>query len=305
MPDQTTALPDTFSYSEQQAGIARVLAKDLFFIGAYPKSGTTWLQVMLNAHPEIICRGEGHLLDRFAPLLEGAVNTQNNFIRQKNTTVFRGLPPFPRFEEQHLLFLLVSAIALILGRSDDRRDVRVIGEKTPDNLRYFPLLGRLFPTAKFLHVVRDGRDCAVSAWFHNLRVNAKELHRRHGTFDRFSEDTARRWTPWVEGGLRFCAARPERCMTVRYEDMVERGDDTMRAVLGFLGVEASADVVRRCIAAGAFEAMSGGRQRGIEDRGSFTRLGLPGNWRDHLTAESNGVFQAIAGEMLTRLGYQG
>ncbi|MFP6691035.1 MAG: sulfotransferase, partial [Alphaproteobacteria bacterium] len=44
-----------------QKGAEAVYAKPLFFICGAIKSGTTWLQLMLDAHPDIACRGEGHL----------------------------------------------------------------------------------------------------------------------------------------------------------------------------------------------------------------------------------------------------
>lgn len=292
-----------FRYDALQADIAQVMAKDLFFIAAYPKSGTTWLQVMLDAHPEICCRGEGHFVDRLTPLLHRAAELYNGFIGQRNTTVFRELPPFPQFEDKHLFYLLASAMSLLLGKDEAARTARVIGEKTPDNLSCLPLLMTLFPRAKFLHVVRDGRDCAVSAWFHNQRANPQELVRRHGTLDRFVDHLAERWNLLVQLGLQFAAAHPDRCLLVRYEDLSLRPAETMQTVLGFLGVDTAA--VAQCLAAGAFERMSGGRPRGVEDRESFMRLGVPGNWRDHLTEERNRAFLAVAGKALAQLGYQG
>lgn len=104
-------------------------------------------------------------------------------------------------------------------RSNDRRCVRVIGEKTPNNLVYFSPLKQLFAKAKFLDVVRDGRDCIVSTWFHNPRTNPAELQRRHPSFEDFAESLAASWKAWVEGGMRFGESRPDRCIIVRYEDL--------------------------------------------------------------------------------------
>ena len=88
-------------------------------------------------------------------------------------------------------------------RSNDRRCVRVIGEKTPNNLVYFSPLKQLFAKAKFLDVVRDGRDCIVSTWFHNPRTNPAELQRRHPSFEDFAESLAASWKAWVEAACDF------------------------------------------------------------------------------------------------------
>jgi Sulfotransferase family len=296
-------LPQTFSYQDLHANIAELLAKDLFFIGAHPKSGTTWLQTMLNAHPEVSCSGEGHFLNRFAPLLENALKTHNQLIARKNGSIFKEFKPFPRFDNAEFSYLLASAIALMLLRSNDHRQARTIGEKTPDNVMHFTRLAALYPQAKFLHVVRDGRDCAVSTWFHNLRVNPGETQRRYKDVADLALAIAKIWKNHVEHGMRFCTANPGRCLVIRYENLVSQPRKTMRAVFRFLGVDASLDILHCCVDEGRFEKMSGGRPPGIEDRTSFLRQGMPGNWRQHFNAETNRAFLEIAGDPMRQLGY--
>ena len=291
-------------YQDLHANIEKFLAKDLFFIGAHPKSGTTWLQVMLNAHPEISCSGEGHFINRFAPLLETAVKTHNQLIARKNGSIFREFKPFPLLGQHEFTYLVASAISLMMMRATDFQRARVIGEKTPDNVLHFAQLAAIFPNAKFLHVLRDGRDCVVSTWFHNLRVNPEETQRRYQTMHDFITFMAKSWSSYVDRGLRFQAAYPQRCLTVRYEDMVANPRDAMRAVFQFLSVDVSLAVLRRCVEAGKFETMSGGRQPGEENRASFLRQGMPENWRQHLTPEDNKAFLDIAGNVMTRVGYK-
>jgi Sulfotransferase family len=305
MPDQGNQPSVTINYLEQHADIRNFFAKDLFFIGANPKSGSTWLQVMLNAHPDISCRGEGHFIDRLSPSLRDALKQHSALITLKNTTIFNELPPFPPFLNEHFRYLLTSAIALLLMQSANPRTARVIGEKTPNNVVHFAQLHALFPHAKFLHVLRDGRDCAVSAWFHNQRTNPEELRRRHPTFEHFAESIAQSWKVIVAAGNAFCATHPGRCLTVRYDELSLHPRETMVAVLAFLGVAADDNIVARCVDQGAFEKMSGGRLPGMEDRSSFMRQGQSGNWRQHFTPEANRRFLSIAGEAMTLSGFHG
>ena len=50
-----------------------------------------------------------------------------------------------------------------------------------------------FPRAKFIHLVRDGRDCAVSGWFHNRRISPDWLNGAHPSLDAYSAATAVEW----------------------------------------------------------------------------------------------------------------
>lgn len=290
-------------FERQWQAIADLHRKELFFIGGFNKSGTTWLQVMLNAHPDIVCGGEGHFFDSLAPVLLKAVEQHNALIRRKNATVLRELPPYPCFGDAELRYLMVAAITMMLARSCDGRQVRLVGEKTPDNVSRFPVLEELFPGAKFLHLVRDGRDCLVSSWFHNLRVNRTDTMRDYGTIGHFVEHFAAAWASELAAGLGFCAARPDRCLTIRYEDLCHGQTETLAQVFRFLGVDAGEDVVRACVEDSAFEVMSGGRQPGEEDRNSLMRRGLPGNWRDHLEDDVVQRFMAEAGDVMRQLGY--
>jgi hypothetical protein len=295
--------PAPHSHVDWLADVRDFLAKDLFFVGSFPKSGSTWLQVMLNAHPEVACRGEGHFFDHFWPLLEDALKKHNGLIDLKNKTIFEEFEPFPRFDQEHMLVLMATSIALLLGRSKNVRERRVLGEKTPNNLLHLTQLDAVFPRAKFVQVIRDGRDCAVSAWFHNQRTNPSELQRRHGTFARFSEHIARIWSANVEIGLRFAASRPGRCLIVRYEDLCRDPAAELRALFGFLDVDTGEALLRHCATEGRFEKMSGGRSPGVEDRGSFLRRGVSGDWRNHFSIRTNRAFFAIAGDVMGRVGY--
>jgi hypothetical protein len=260
---------------------------------------------MLNAHPEIGCVGEGHFTNHLAQLMREAVTRHNEQIHLRNETVFQEFQPFPDIDDEQFRYLTVSAIALSLMRADSIRHARVAGEKTPDNICYFNELENLFPHAKFLHVVRDGRDAAVSAWFHRLRTDPQGLLREYGDIESFVTHIAQGWAAVVEHGLAFGAARPGRCMVVHYRDLFARSRDTVRAVLAFLNVDASETAVQRCIASGAFEKISNGRPAGVENRSSFVRQGLPGDWFNHLSPEANSRFLATAGGVMKRAGYQG
>jgi hypothetical protein len=58
------------SWREREAEIADLAQRQLFFVGGAPRSGTTWVQHLLNGHPDVSCRGEGHFLQFLAAPME-------------------------------------------------------------------------------------------------------------------------------------------------------------------------------------------------------------------------------------------
>jgi hypothetical protein len=70
-----------------------------------------------------------------------------------------------------------------------------------------------------------------------------------------------------------------------------------------LGVEASQALLAGCLTQASFAKFSSGRSPGEENRLSFFRKGVVGDWRNHFSAEANAVFRERAGAWLDRLGY--
>jgi hypothetical protein len=71
-----------FDYHRLQSTVSAVHSKQMFFIGGVAKSGTTWLQILLDLHPNITCKGEGHFPNTFAPLLKGVLDMHNIYPRR-------------------------------------------------------------------------------------------------------------------------------------------------------------------------------------------------------------------------------
>jgi len=193
---------------------AAASAKPLFFICDTIKSGTTWLQLMLNAHPEIACRGEGHLPNMLLPGLGKALKQYNSQIGFKNESIFNEIEGFPRFGDSHHYALFQTAVGLLLAQYDGE-EIRLIGEKSPDNVLALPLLSRLFPHAKFIHLIRDGRDAAVSGWFHNLRVSKEWVEKEFGNLKAFAEHYAHGWVRVSRPGVN--SARKTRTVTTKLD----------------------------------------------------------------------------------------
>ena len=96
----------------------------------------------------------------------------------------------------------------------------------------------------------------------------------------------------VSLGAKFAADHPQRSLTIRYEDLSQAPLALFKQVCGFLGASTDPAILQACCTAADFASLSGGRVPGQEDRGSFFRLGLPGDWRGHFDAPADLAFRA-------------
>jgi hypothetical protein len=280
----------------------QLLSKQLFFIGGGIGAGTTWLQVMLDQHPQISCRGEGHFVTFLVDALKQAIEQYDRFIAEKNAIIYRELEGYPLIDTVEFNALHAAAMLLLMNKQRRGKSVLAVGEKTPDNLRTFAGLRIPFPAAKFIHMLRDPRDAAISGWYLGQRTDPAQIAELFGDVNKYARQYADIWVGDVRHGLEFGARYPQQYIEVRYADLLERAEAALQPVLGFLGVDASLEAARACVAGAEFQKLSRGRPRGSEDRSSHLRRGVVGDWVNHLDEETNAYVLAKAGPLMKRVG---
>ncbi|GAB6066991.1 sulfotransferase [Methylothermus subterraneus] len=226
------------------------MAEPFFIVGA-PRSGTTLLQYMLRSHPNLsLPTGESHFFvplyqkrasfgdlsrkDNLRRVLEAMYAQSANFLE----TDLHGL----RFDLERLTEGLHRAgcttipaiLAYLYEQNAQGEGKRRWGEKTPYYVLHMPLLLEMFPAAKFIHLIRDGRDVLLS------------LYGRQKDFGVYnSYFGAKYWEHYVATGQHVGKRLgPERYLEVRYEDLVSAPEATVRHILGFLGEPFDAAVIR-------------------------------------------------------------
>jgi len=139
------------------------------FVVGCPRSGTTLMQRMLDAHPHLTVANDTHFITRAAKR-----ELRKEADPKLSVALMEQVESYHRFhrlglEHEDVLWAAKDAgsYSLFVSRLYDRRAEKagksLSGEKTPDYCRRMPVLHRLFPGARFLHVIRDGRDTALSA----------------------------------------------------------------------------------------------------------------------------------------------
>jgi hypothetical protein len=255
------------------------------FIGGAGRSGTTLMRMMLDAHPNICCGPELKVLPPIAQAF-ACLSTNDSLMQSYDCDV----PDLQfRFRE-----LIEGLVANFRQRSGKPR----WAEKTPHNVIVMAPLGYVFPDARFLHIIRDGRDVACSL------VNSNWIAASSGQpvdFTRNVTSAARYWRDVVRTA-REHAAHPVlagRVLEVRYEALVADTDGTLREVLRFLD-EPWHDAV-------LFHYR---KSRQHETEETTTRAASKpvyesavGRWRSEMTSDDKAAFKAEADPLLRELGY--
>ncbi len=312
----------------------------IFFIVGQQKSGTTWLMKTFDSHPEILCRGEGRPFGR-------------DWRRERLRRMQRGYPPTSLYNaiassedlrywiersvwsrcddpDEHLINLTRLAVEYFLTQQLLKSGKRLVGDKTvllsPEIVEE---VGTIFPEARVIHIIRDGRDVAVSTVHHKwnqaedrggtTRINPEQAAKREAYYEdpqalletgegifpeRWLENYATKWRANVSKTVRDGPALlGANYREVRYEELLERPEEEVGRLLEFLGADASEQTVRRCVSAASFERLAGGRERG-QEAASFFRKGIAGDWKNVFTEQDKRVFKAAAGDLLIELGYE-
>ena len=142
----------------------------VFFIVGAQKSGTTWLQKSLNSIDGIHCLGEGHFIDKLLMPMAQTRYDYNQMMQVVQQRVYDGEGFYGPVPDQEFFGLMRSWILQIMVRNAaaPTESILALGDKTPANSFHIPTLKRLFPGARFIHIVRDGSDVAVSAFRHRV-----------------------------------------------------------------------------------------------------------------------------------------
>ncbi|HEY5902062.1 MAG TPA: sulfotransferase, partial [Anaerolineales bacterium] len=241
--------------AEEVAEARQFFPRDKFFIFGHARSGTTLLMRLIRLHPEVHCSYQAHFFTR-RPLLKSLVDTPEaeEWLRRKSNRWNDGADLSP--------LVLRAAADMIMEREAARLGKRIVGDKSPSSTIHGQAvrdMHAVYPDAKLIYIVRDGRDVLVSERFRNLVEESKfltpedrriiqDLRRDPAPFSDgrrsiFTPEVLKRIADgWVQNLEETDAeARrlygPNYC-SLRYEDLLAQPFDEMRKLWEFLGVQA-------------------------------------------------------------------
>lgn len=272
----------------------------LFVVGC-PRSGTNLLRTMLDAHPQLALAFDTHFIPRVIELdnqtgdppltpalVEGVIGYHRFRRLEIPADVARkaadGASTYGQF---------VSALYREYGR---QRGKPLVGEKTPDYVSHLPRLHELFPAARFIHLVRDGRDVALSML--KWAKDGKGPSRSNLWQEAPLAVSALWWERHVRKGRRDATAISAAYHEARYEEIVANPREVMEEIAAFLGLPFAEEM----LASSSDEGPAHLRFVPQKSRQAPTQ-GMR-NWRTQMQDEDVELFEAIAGDLLAELGYE-
>jgi hypothetical protein len=266
----------------------------LFIFGS-GRSGTSLLARMLDSHPAIAVPYESHLYNRIYPLVQGAelegATARERVVRQiLSTTEMRHWRPLPSVEATLAAIRRPGFHGIVdaLMRSWIRQRGKARwGEKTPHHTLCWRSILEGFPDVKVVHLVRDGRDVALS--FRAAPFGPKHVY-----------PAAHHWVRYLAAAeAAGSALGSESFLVVRYEDLVSDPERELRRVCALLGEDYDPTMLayhRHDVPYPTDDRNSRNLKRPVLGSSS-------GKWRTALSLREQRIFEAVAGEHLQRYGY--
>jgi hypothetical protein len=278
----------------------------LFAFGC-SRSGTTLLQRTLDAHPALAVPNT-HFIPKVvetaaphavadviagAPLaltpdLVEAARTHHRFSRLELSEA-----SVERAAKAQTYRDFVSALYSEHARLKGKQ---LAGDKTPHYARCIPFLHGLFPWARFIHIIRDGRDVALSMLEWAKRGKGPG---RHALWKEEPVAVCALW--WrhrvTKGQTDGAALGPSQYHEVRYESLVARPEETLRSLAEFLDLPFDPRMA-------AFHEGKTRSAPGLSAKEAWLPA-TPGlrDWRAQMAARDVELFEALAGDLLSELGY--
>lgn len=238
------------------------LDEPIFIVG-HPRSGTSWLNKLVSSHPNLAGAPESHLFNLYlAPF----------FKKHDRDWLAEWIPVGYRHKSLRQFTDNIFAYRLL-----EEQKSRIV-EKTPTHRLYIKQIKALYPKAKFIHIIRDGRDVAVSLFQSFTPI-----------FDwapKNITEAADQWVATLEkvenGKVRF----PDDILDIKYEDLVRHPEGQLQSLFAFLGENRNGRII------------SGILEQFPRQTGSLCR------WKTALSEQQVAEFEEKAGDWLKKLDYE-
>nr|XP_033811614.1 protein-tyrosine sulfotransferase 2 [Geotrypetes seraphini]XP_033811615.1 protein-tyrosine sulfotransferase 2 [Geotrypetes seraphini] len=189
----------------------------LIFIGGVPRSGTTLMRAMLDAHPDIRCGEETRIIPRLLAMRQAWSKSGREKLRLDEAGV----------TDLVLDSAMQAFILEIIAKHGE--PAKYLCNKDPFTLKSSLYLSRLFPNSKFLLMIRDGRASVHSMITRKVTIAGFDLSSYR--------DCLTKWSKAIESMYSQCLEMGQaKCLPVYYEQLVLHPKLSMQIIMNFLGI---------------------------------------------------------------------
>jgi hypothetical protein len=277
--------------------------KRVFIVGC-PRSGSTWVSLLLAQHPEIAVFQHSKFMQYLRSLKVWWAKKDQGF--GKLVVAFDDLDGCREVSEAHppvrfgkILseaqcdeLCRTAAETVFEAVANTKPGARVVVDKTPECGHIAKFILKIFPDAYFLHVVRDPRSVSSS-------LRSAGISWAKGEFPTKAIDSAEFWRYQVRVGLKVSTLTP-RYMQVRYEDLQVSGVDQLKAIFEFLGLTTTDELCAAAFDNCRIDKMK--KDRSMPD--GFFRKGELASWRGELSTRDVRLIEYITADLMTQLKYE-
>ncbi len=266
------------------------IKRNIFIVGC-GRSGTTMLGAMLGTNSRCITTPESQFNMNI-------YNSLPYFDALKALDILKNHHRFKIWElditdnedilskcntHQEFIYTLVSVYAQKLY-PDKNADIWI--DHTPSNVSQCDILLKVFPEAKIIHIIRDGRAVASS-------------HKKVKWGKHFIPDMAQHWTERVSLGLASEIQYPKSIMHIYYEDIVGNTEETLKQICSFVDIEYTQDMIK----GDGFKLPSYTKHQHklVGTPPDYSRIE---SWKNELSQREIEIFEHGAGNLLRILGYE-
>lgn len=276
------------------------------FVVGCARSGTTLVQRLLDAHPRLAMMHGTRWIARWFEAERGVgadgcvtAGLVEELIEHPRFGALEIEPPeLWALYERTRGASYAAFVTALFDRFGERHSKPLVGDKTPEYAQSLATLSRLWPTARFVHVVRDGRDVYLSV---------RDWRKGAAKWPSWPYDAPGTAAAWWDLNVRLAREAgadlgPRLYHEVRYEELVADPRVACDRMCSFLGIDYDESML-------AFHAGRPPRSMSVEPRTDAKRSWLPvtaglRDWRRDMSRADLRRFETVSGDLLAELGYE-
>ena len=209
--------PIQYTYDSENKAYPYDRSMPLIFIGGVPRSGTTLMRAMLDAHPEVRCGEETRVIPRLLGMRTSWFKSEREAKRLREAGV-----------NEDIVDSALGAFILEIIAKHGEPAPRLCN-KDPFTLKSSMYLSNIFPNSKFILMIRDGRAVVHSIISRHVTISGFDLKNYRQCLEKWNQAMETMYYQCLRVGL-------SRCFPVYYEQLVLHPEVMMKKILDFLDI---------------------------------------------------------------------